>query len=65
MEHSYCTPLRLEKVTDTDIAVKKGKYSPSEVKRQGDKAYSTKGVNLDLALSCFGAEERLGMKSKS
>ncbi len=40
-------------MADVDVAVKKKKYSPSEVKHQADKARSRMRANLSLAFSAF------------
>ncbi len=64
MEHSYWTPSRPEKVTNVDIAQRKGnKYSPSE---QVDKTFYRARVSLGLTFSHFGAlKERLGRAMQS
>ncbi len=45
-EHSNWTLLRQEKIMDVSVVIKKGKYSPSEVKHQAGKTCSRTKVNL-------------------
>ncbi len=52
-KHSKWTTFRPEKTAYTDIAAKKRKNSPCELKWQADKARSRTRVNLSLAFTYF------------